>query len=48
MPAREAAEGVANATLSPLSTIEPLSGRTMPLIIFTSVDLPAPFSPISA
>ena len=47
MPRAEAAKGDGKATIAPSSVMVPLSGCTMPLMIFTSVDLPAPFSPIS-
>ena len=49
MPSAAARAGVAMRRMrSPKSSISPESGRVIPLTILTSVDLPAPFSPISA
>ena len=48
MPSCAARAGSAIRTFSPKTSIVPSSGRVTPLTIFTSVDLPAPFSPISA
>ena len=48
MRAACAASGDAKATGAPPIRISPASGRWMPVRIFTSVDLPAPFSPTSA
>src|SRR5438132_4153551 len=47
-PASRAAAGPCNTTSSALIRRRPLSGRCTPPRIFTSVDLPAPFSPTSA
>ncbi len=48
IPSSAARAGVAIRASSPNTSRLPASGRTTPLTIFTSVDLPAPFSPISA
>jgi hypothetical protein len=48
MPSRCAASGVAGTMGRPCSSICPASGRCTPVRHFTSVDLPAPFCPISA
>ena len=48
MPLRMACCGLRNTTGPPPSTIAPASGGKWPAKIFTSVDLPAPFSPIKA
>src|SRR4051794_27598199 len=48
MPASLAAAGPCNTTSRPSILSDPLSGRWTPPRIFTSVDLPAPFSPTSA
>jgi hypothetical protein len=47
-PPRAASAVLANATGDPSISRRPESGRTDPVRIFTSVDLPAPFSPSSA
>src|SRR5438132_1677793 len=47
-PASRAAAGPCSTTSSPSIRRRPLSGRCTPPRIFTSVDLPAPFSPTSA
>ena len=48
IPFAMAAFGEESTTFSPLITISPSSGCSRPKRIFISVDLPAPFSPISA
>ena len=48
MPLRCAARGPPSLASLPKRKISPASGRTKPLRILTSVDLPAPFSPSSA
>ena len=50
IPGRRGAPRRANArrAASPRIRMRPASGRTAPVRIFTSVDLPAPFAPISA
>src|SRR5579863_5391550 len=47
MPWDAASAGLRNLTLCPCHSISPLSRSSMPATIFISVDLPAPFSPIS-
>src|ERR1700722_9279577 len=47
MPPARASAGEANITCFPSNSIIPESGVSTPLIIFTSVDLPAPLSPTS-
>ena len=46
MPRTVASAGVAGAYGSPRQVIRPDEGVTTPVIMFISVDLPAPFSPI--
>jgi hypothetical protein len=48
MPASRASVGLWKSTASPSTSIRPPSRRTTPPSSFTSVDLPAPFSPTSA
>ena len=48
IPARRRALAMADRRSAPSRTISPLSGRTSPARILTSVLLPAPFSPTSA
>ena len=48
MPSWLASRGEAKCTGVPSNRSSPLVGRSTPARIFTSVDLPAPFSPISA
>ena len=48
MPLAMAAVGEERLTFSPLTQISPEVGCSRPNSIFISVDLPAPFSPISA
>src|SRR5215207_650150 len=48
MPSDLARRGELLVTGSPLRTISPESGATAPVMILMSVDLPAPFSPMSA
>ena len=48
MPAARAAAGPCRVTSRPATVSVPLSGWCTPARIFTSVDLPAPFSPRSA
>ena len=48
MPSAMASVGEPNETSLPLTVSVPSSGFCTPYRIFISVDLPAPFSPISA
>src|SRR2546421_12184649 len=48
MPSDLARRGALCVTGCPLSLISPLSASTAPVMILMRVDLPAPFSPISA
>ena len=48
MPASVASRGEWKWTGRPLTRISPSSGRMIPAITFMRVDLPAPFSPMSA
>ena len=48
IPAASASRVLRMATVWPSTSTLPLSGWYTPLRIFISVDLPAPFSPISA
>src|SRR4051812_31632959 len=48
IPAARAAAGPASTVSCPRTRSAPRSGRWTPPRIFTSVDLPAPFSPTSA
>src|SRR4051794_18682935 len=48
IPRRLAVVGSLCATSEPFIFIQPVSGRWAPVMTFTNVDLPAPFSPISA
>src|SRR5579859_240131 len=48
MPRSSASRGFLSCRRSPRQWISPASGWTMPARIFSSVDLPAPFSPMSA
>ena len=45
MPARAASAGEPGVTATPLTLSSPSVGRTVPLMMEISVDLPAPFSP---
>ena len=47
MPFSRASSGRAKRTGSPSSSISPAEGAKLPAMILTSVDLPAPLSPIS-
>jgi hypothetical protein len=46
-PSRRAARGSGIVTARPSHRISPASGWSTPSMIFTRVDLPAPFSPIN-
>src|SRR6266851_8999469 len=48
MPLFNASKGPLSTSGRPLTRTSPWSGVWMPAMIFISVDLPAPFSPISA
>src|SRR5918997_2513254 len=48
MPAARAAAGLSRCTCCPSRSTRPVSGVCTPARTFTSVDLPAPFSPTSA
>ena len=48
MPSARACAGPASSTFSPRQRSSPDVGCISPYMIFTSVDLPAPFSPSSA
>src|ERR1700744_2589641 len=45
MPWRAASEGGPESTFSPLMAIEPWSGFSVPVVVDSRVDFPAPFSP---
>jgi hypothetical protein len=48
IPSRRASTGEEISTSSPSSTMRPASRASVPARIFINVDLPAPFSPVSA